>query len=132
MHPEPRRGSPVAWLTGYYLATPLFALADAALSFSVRAAAIQSAPLRFAYYALLLGLGLLGRARPRMASWIGMLESAFSLTLLLLAVLLPIWGAEPDALPSPESITERTINLALSGTVLVVAFYQHQARAMRR
>ena len=57
-------------------------------------------------------------------------ERALLVTLLMVAVLEPTWGSlETGALPAGEDILARTANLALSGGVLVVAFYRHQARA---
>lgn len=124
-------------LTAYYLATPLFALLDLGAGVSVRAAAIEGTAPRVAYYAVLVVLGVLCRIRPSVAPWIGMGESSLNLLLLILAVLLPIWGASDavlagGALTGPEMIMERTMNLAIGGTVLVVSFHRSERRALGR
>ena len=87
------------WITGYYLATPLFAVMDLGLGLPVRVAGILPEPGRLAYYAAAFALGLACRARPSATPWVGMLESAANLTLLLLSILIPIWSL-PDAVLS--------------------------------
>ena len=125
--PEPR-----GLVAAYYLATPLFALVDLVFSFPVRAAAIPDPVPRLFYYAFLLLLGWVCRARPPLAPWVGMGESALLVALLMVSVLGPIWGSlETGELPLPGDVLARTFNLALSGTVLVVAFHRHHAEARR-
>lgn len=122
-------------LTGYYLATPVFAALDFLAGVPVRIA-IPDERVRAAYYVGIFGLGLVCRYEPRWAPWVGMGESAFNLFLLMLAVLLPLWTV-PDALLEGGAelgrtrLLERVANLALGGTVLVVAFYRQQAAALR-
>lgn len=52
-------------LLTYYLATPLFLIPDVGLGAPVRIAERGGSEWRFAYYAVVLGCGLLCRWRPR-------------------------------------------------------------------
>ena len=122
-------------VVAYYLATPLFAVADFGFHFSVRVTALHAPAQRGAYYAVLFILGLVCRARPVAVPWVGMVESVVNLVLILLAILLPIWSL-PDALlsgGSPEGpLTGYALgNAALSGLALVVSFQRQQAAAWR-
>jgi hypothetical protein len=117
-------------LTAYYLATPLFAVVDLGLSAPIRAVGVESPRLRLAYYAAVFALGWVMRARPGLAPWLAMGESALNLTLLILSVMLPIWSlAETGGGAAIADLPERVVNLALSGTVLLFSFYGNQARA---
>jgi hypothetical protein len=119
-------------LAAYYLATPLFALVDLVFSFPLRAAPFPGLASRLLYYGFLLVLGWVCSARPALAPWVGMGESALLVTLLMISVLEPIWGSlDTGELPVAGDLLVRTLNLALSGSVLVVAFYRHQAAGMR-
>jgi hypothetical protein len=117
-------------LTAYYLATPLFAALDLGLSAPIRAVGVESPSVRLGYYAASFALGLVMRARPALAPWLAMGESAVNLTLLMASVLLPIWslGETGDA-AGVADLPARVLNLALSGSVLVYAFYRSQAKA---
>src|SRR5688500_12191586 len=75
----------------YHLATPVFALLDLGLGLPVRAVGLESPALRLVYYAVVFALGWVMRARPRLAPWLAMVESAGNLTLLMAAVLIPVW-----------------------------------------
>lgn len=124
------------WLTGYFLATPLFLVPDLLLGAPVRVAALGSPGLRVAYCAAAFLLGLLVRTRPRLEPWVGMAESALNLTLLVLSVMVPVLtlpgrlleGTPGADLLGPAELT----NAALSGTVLVAAFHGHRAEIARR
>jgi hypothetical protein len=115
-------------LSWYYLATPLFAALDFGVGLSLRAGPIESPALRLAYYAAAFGLGFVMRGRPVLAPLLAMLESAANLTMLMAAVLIPIWSPE---LPSAVELRVAIVNLALSGSVLVYSFYRSQ-RALGR
>jgi hypothetical protein len=128
-----RGGSSAPPISFYYLATPLFAALDLWAGLPVRAVGLESAALRLGYYALAFALGFVMRARPVLAPALAMVESAGNLTLLMAAVLVPIWslqetldGGVAAALPA------RVANLALSGSVLVYSFYKGQARLRDR
>lgn len=124
------------WLTAYYLATPLFVLPDLLLGAPIRMAALESPTLRFGYYALAFLLGMIGRARPRLEPWVGLGESALNLTLLLFSVMIPVLTLPTRGLGEPPGAGLLTpaelVNVVLSGTVLIAAFYGHQAEIARR
>ena len=115
----------------YYLATPVFAAVDLGLGFPVRAAGLERPLHRVAWYALGFAVGLVMHRRPRWTPWLGMGESAANLTLLMVAVLLPIWSL-PGSLDTGAvaELPVRVANLALSGSILVFSFYRSQAEAL--
>lgn len=120
------------WIRWYYLATPLFAALDLALGASIRAAGIPSPLGRVAYYAFALGCGLLLRARPRWAPFIGIGESAVNLFLLILSVLGPLFllpGVVAEGGDPAFSFgLGRMANVLLSGGVLIWSFQGNVAR----
>ncbi len=116
-----RGSAPIVW---FYLATPLFALADAAGWGPLRAAGIPDVRVRWFYYGGLFLLGLLVRRFPAAALPTALVEGSLNLLLLLLSVLGPIWGL----LDSPEATGDvvaalpvRVLNLALVGGAVVFA-----------
>ncbi len=106
----------------YYLLTPGFLLVDVLMGLPVRAAAIESTGWRLAYYALLVGIGVWCRLRPRWAHALGLVEGSVNLLLLLLSVLLPIWNAAIE-LPAGGEVVglAGVLNLALVGSMTVLA-----------
>jgi hypothetical protein len=118
-------------LVGYYLATPLFAIADLGFGMSVRVAGLEEPWHRGVYYAVAFGCGALCRLHPSATPWVGMLESSASLLLLLLSVLLPIWSL-PEAAASGAPLTlpydmQSLVNTLISGTALIWAFQRSRA-----
>jgi hypothetical protein len=113
-------------IEGYYLATPLFFAIDLVWREPVRAAALSAPGGRYAYYVVLVLLGLLCRVRPAWAPAIGMGESAFNLLLLILSVMLPIWNLTDQVLtdqPITGGLTQAHVwNFALAGTMAVLSF----------
>lgn len=89
-----RRGDRV--LESYYLLTPVFWVMDALWQAPVRAAGIESRAVRWTYYAALVAIGLVCRLRPRWAPLLALAEGSGNLLMLMLAILLPIWGAAAD------------------------------------
>ena len=117
-------------LVGYYLATPLFALADLGFGLSIRVAGLDEPWQRGLYYAGAFGCGAVCRLYPRTTPWVGIGESSGNLLLLLLSILLPIWSL-PDAVMSGAEVSlpydaQSLLNTLLSGAVLVVAFHRHR------
>jgi hypothetical protein len=108
----------------------VFAALDLLAGLSLRAVGLESPVHRGLYYAGALALGVGMRARPALAPWLAMGESTMNLTLLMAAVLVPIWslGESLDA-AGVGDLPERVVNLTLSGSVLVFSFYQAQWRA---
>lgn len=132
-----RRAPPARLLAGYYLATPIFAVVDAAAGAPVRVSGFLPGWGRAAYYAALLVLGLLCRARPAAAPWVGMAESSVNLLLLLLGILLPVWSMTDAVLAGGPmegaGLTPLAAgNALLAGGALVVSFHRHQRAALGR
>ena len=118
-------------VTGYLLGTPLFLMMDLLFDAPIRVAALQDTNTRFAYYGIAFGCGMICRARPRLAPWIGIGESGFSILLLILAIMLPIWDMADAALADQPLVnpfdTMYLANFVLSGAMLLIAFYGSQA-----
>ena len=126
--------SAMRWVAGYYLATPVFAVADLGFGVPVRVAAVLPESSRVAYYAAAFALGLVCRARPVATPWVGMLESATNLLILFLSILLPIWGAA-DALatgtPLEVGFTPASAaNAFISGSAMILSFRRSQDAAL--
>ncbi|MDP2956340.1 MAG: hypothetical protein Q8N53_07955 [Longimicrobiales bacterium] len=124
------------WVAGYYLATPVFAVADLVFGVPVRVATVLPEISRLAYYSAAFALGLLCRARPVATPWVGILESTTNLLILFLSILLPIWGAA-DALttgaPLAVSLTPLSAaNAFISGSAMILSFRRSQDAAWRR
>jgi len=122
-------------LVSYYLATPLFAVADFVMGAPVRLSGVEDPAMRAAYYVGLMLLGVAARARPAWAPLSGMVESSVNLFLLLVGILLPIWSL-PDAWaagqdPAVGLDATGMINAMISGSVLVFSFRVNQGRLMR-
>ena len=120
----------------YYLATPLFLLADLLLSLPIRVAALADPGVRYLYYAFAFGCGVFTHVRPKTAPYLGILESALNIFLLVLSVMLPIIQL-PDRLFAGEPLAApfsgvRIANVVLSGTVLIASFHVHQATLLGR
>lgn len=132
----PPRSDLSRWVTGYYLATPVFAVADLGFGVPVRLATVLPEGGRLAYYAAAFGLGFLCRARPGATSWVGILESSSNLTVLLLSILLPIWSLPLEATAEMSAQVGLTpaaaANALLSGLALTASFRRHEAAVLGR
>jgi hypothetical protein len=118
----------------YYLATPLFFLVDVIGHAPLRVAFLADARMRFGYYALCLGIGLLMRVRPQTTPLLGTLETSVNFTLVLLSILWPVYSAvgvvETGTLP-PLLTMPQLMNAALSGAMLAVTFHTQQLTLAR-
>ncbi len=119
-------------MEAYYLATPLFFLADVVMGLSIRVSALGDPGLRYLYYAFALGCGIVARTKPRAAPFVGIAESSLNVLLLVLSIMLPVFQ-----LPAGEAVTAPIsglglANFALSGTILVASFHLHQAAILSR
>ena len=119
----------------YYLGTPLFLLGDYFGGMSIRVSAFDEQPgLKFGYYALCFGFGLLSIAKPLTAAVAGLFESAINLVLLALTVL-PIYNITPEDIESGHLSYEAfcggtIINFIISGAVLLISFYANPIFAL--
>ncbi len=134
MSPSPPAARPArSWIEVYYLATPLFALADW-LGANVRAVGLAGHPeIRAGYYVICTVAGALVHVRPSWSAGVGLLESSANVLLLVLAVLLPYYdavasvaaGGGTGALPMTPAFLA---NFLISGAVWTSVFY----RSVRR
>lgn len=134
----PRRGWSVTAVTGYYLATPLFAAVDLAIGLNVRTTFFEQVPvLKWVYYLIAFGCGVAIWLRPRFAAIVGLAESSANIALLVLAVmigylrLLESAGAESASPAAPPLDAEAVVHLLVSATMLAVSYITSQARVAR-
>lgn len=124
-------------LSLYYIAGTLgFAVIDWVLAAPIRAAFLARPSQRWVYYAVLIGLGLLCRARPAWAPLVGMLESAANLTLVLLSIMLPVYALTSSVEEGGGAglpFTPWTFaSVLLSGSVLIYTFHRSQRALLRQ
>jgi len=124
------------WIRLYYLATPLFALADWAGA-NVRTAGLEGHPeWRIGYYALCTGAGLLLYLRPAWSAGVGLVEASANVGLLILGVLLPYFDAI-DAAAQRQTFDRLPFgpgflaNFLISGGVWVAIFQRQLFRLQR-
>jgi hypothetical protein len=123
-------GLPVSWIRVYYLATPLFAVADW-LGANVRAVGLDGHPgWRLAYYAFCTIAGVVLKVRPRWAAVVGLTEASVNLLLLVLSVFLPYYDAVASVAAGGTSIDLPfglgfLANLIISGVVWATVFERH-------
>jgi hypothetical protein len=127
--PDSARSAPHGRLTRlaqlYYLATPLFWLADRAWGLNVRAAFLDELPAaRTAYYLLCCALGVAAWRRPRHAALIAFSESAANVFLLAASVVawyvhVLDWAAAETAgelaRPGPAALSNFVLTAAMAG-----------------
>lgn len=126
-------------LRGYYLATPLFLVADIAWGWNVRVAGLEGSPgWRISYYLVCFGLGALAWMKPERADLVGLVESGVNLAILIVGTYVAYWGIIDQVLADQPIVnpftTERITNLVLAGSVLSVSYYGNPLvrRASRR
>jgi hypothetical protein len=125
------RANAARLLRPYYLATPVFVLLDAGLGVNVRAAAFEASPeLRYGYYAFLLLCAGLTLWRPALTGQVAFAESAISIFVLILGVVLP-YANVLRALAAGATVRNPftaafVVNFVLSGTVALIAFHRVQ------
>ncbi len=120
----------------YYLATPAFAVLDLFVGVSIRAAGLESAGWRLAYYGFAFACWIAIRYRPGWTPVVGVGESSVNLFLLILSVLGPIFAAPiivaEGGDPAITFGVGRMFNILLAGTVLIASFHGHQGELARR
>lgn len=121
-------------LLAYYLGgTPLFLLLDAGWDLSVRASFFETLQARMGYYAFCLLCGLLAWRFPRRATWVGIGESAVTITLLVVGFMTPILtftadvAADPWAPVESPVTTEGIVNFAIAGGMAWWSFQRRTA-----
>jgi hypothetical protein len=120
----------------YYLASPLFGVADLAFHAPLRVSLVLPVNARVGYYAAVFLLGVLCLLRPGATPWVGMVESAGNLLILMLGILLPIWSLASD----PSTVAGGVVglngwgaaNALLAGGMLTLAFRSHHRQALAR
>jgi hypothetical protein len=130
---------PAAWklgslqlIVGYYLATPLFWLADYLTGASLRASALEGRPLlKAAYYGMCCLMGLVMLLRPRAISLLSLTETSFNLLLLVVGLLGPYYRAldqlaTDGSLAAPPITSSAVVNFVLAGGILLLSFYQNK------
>lgn len=115
------------FVQAYLLATPLFAVLDAAFGINIRAVFLDESSLRWFYYLASFGAGAGAWRWPRHAALLGRWEAGVNLALLILGTWIPILnlGEILEAgLAVPAVLTPRGLaNVVLSGTVFAASFY---------
>jgi hypothetical protein len=134
--PAAPRGRVTRLVQLYYLATPLFWLADRAWGLSVRAAFLDELPTaRTAYYLACCALGVAAWRRPRYAALIAFGESAANVVLLAASVLawyvrVLDWAASETAGELARPSAAALANFVLTAAMVGVS-YAHSAAALR-
>lgn len=120
----------------YYLASPLFLVIGWWWGMEIRVTFIPDLRLRFLYYLLLSGLGLLTHFRPASAPWVALGESTLNLFLIMAWILIPLYGMsealEGGAVGIPYTPQEVLINGGLAGAFFLAGFYQAQGIIVAR
>lgn len=123
-------GLSVSWIRVYYLATPVFAVADW-LGANVRAVGLDGHPgWRLAYYAFCTIAGVVLHVRPRWAALVGLTEASVNLLLLVVSVFLPYYDAVASVADGGAFIglpfgLGFLANLVISGVVWAAVFEGH-------
>ena len=124
-------------IQGYYLGSPLFFLMGVWWGIEVRVTFIPDPGLRFGYYVLLSGLGLLTHFRPGTAPWVALGESSLNLLLIMLWILVPIYTMVDVVLEGgpagvPYTPNQLLVNGLLAGSFFLIGFYRAQDTLLTR
>jgi hypothetical protein len=126
----------IRFIQAYYLASPLFLALGWWWGTEIRVSFIPDLRLRFVYYVLLSGLGLLTHFRPSSAPWVALGESTLNLLLIMGWILLPLYSVmdavDGGAVGVPYTVNQVLINGGLAGTFFLAGFYHAQAELVRR
>lgn len=113
--------------SAYYLATPLFALADWIFRWNVRVAALDGQPgLKNAYYAVCTAAGIAIYLKPSLSRMVGLAESSVNILLLILGLMLPYWSLVGNFTGEERFVpfsVSRIVNFLISGFMWVKVFY---------
>lgn len=112
----------------YYLATPLFFLAELFAGISIRVPYFLSAPsLRYLYYALCLACGTGCYLRPKATYCIALVESSFNIILLFVGFFLSMWTVDASLNSGgiPQLFTLKgMIGFGITASIWTISFYQ--------
>lgn len=127
---EARSLGPFAW---YYLATPVFVLTDVVWGINIRIMALDHLSLlKYVYYALCLGCGVLAAARPSLAPVVAQGESSVNLGLVVITIPVAYIRVLDSIVGGKDAINPFTplffVNFALSAVVAYTAHVRHQIR----
>ena len=109
-------------IRGYYLGTPVFFLADVLFGLNVRVAFLDQLPtIKFIYYIVVFGLGIVAWRKPEWTTRIGLFESTTDVVLIILSVAFWYFGvldaaASETGMPLAPS-GEELVNFVLSAVV---------------
>jgi hypothetical protein len=125
------------FIQGYYLASPLFFLFGLWWGMEIRVTFLPDPGVRFAYYVLLSGLGLLIHFKPGTAPWVALGESSFNLLLIMLWILVPIYGmdemvADGGPVGLPYTPNQLLVNGLMAGSFFLLGFYRAQDAILTR
>lgn len=114
----------------YYGATPIFMLLDLVWHRNIRTAGLESVPvLKFGYYAVCIGCGVVVMLKPALSAVISLTESSVNLVALVLGVIVPLYTTVPRAIDGVESYSPLTpfalVNFLLTGSILLVSIYSN-------
>lgn len=117
----------------YLLATPLFAILDFVLGANVRVTFLDGYPAaRVIYYVLAVACGAIVYARPRLATLVGVAESAANIGFLIIGVFVAYLGMLDDA-GGPGAISNPFTQRAVINLVISAAWgYASYMSALRR
>jgi hypothetical protein len=117
----------------YLLGTPVFALLDYVAGANIRVAFLDGHPaLRAAYYVIAIACGVVVFARPRLASVVGVTESAANIAFLIIGVFVAYLGMLDDA-GGPGAIDNPFTERAIVNLVISAAWgYASYVSAVRR
>lgn len=126
---------PLWWPQYYSFASVGFLLIDWLAGANVRAVGFAAYPtLRMAYNVVCLLCGVVIRPWPAWSAPVTLVESTINITALMISVLAPLYLFDVGTgLGLPISFSQLTINFIISGTAVLIAWYQslHTLPALR-
>jgi hypothetical protein len=109
----------------YYLATPVFFLADLLWDAPVRASFIGDPRVRYAYYAACFGCGIVMWQSKTYTKRIGIVECLVNFTMVIFSIMVPVINAPDAILAGADRVYDpaHPINAGLSGLMLLNSYY---------
>ena len=125
------------FLRYYYLATPLFFLADVLWKFNFRIPFLNHFPtLKYTYYTVAFLCGVVVSRYPASTAWVGLIESGCNVGIAVIAFMSVIYGlsaqvASGQYFSNPITI-QVVLNFMTSCSVFLISFYSNQAAIDKR